>query len=675
MIKKFINLIKKFINFINSVFSRLFLFRKKVPKEDLLKFRDFLKDKIKITLNLLKEMKRFSPSFPTISSFESIEKSFASIREVILEGLSRFEEKIRDLDEELVWDGLCVGFFGETNAGKSTLIEALICGDGASIGDGHKDFTREVKHFKYENINLIDMPGIEGNEESLKSEIEKAVRKAHIVFYIVNSTKEPERETLLKVKNYLNSKAEIYSIINVRLDVGRLRYKKTFEDDSVKKVAERTDSFMKEVFQERYKGYIICHALLGFFAKGSPNREDLKNYQKRAFEILGKNKKTILKISGLDKLENLIKNASKNINAEIVKSNTIEVISELSFTINRILENKKKFENNLKLAEISIKQKKEEIGNIIKKYEKEAPIKLGNFLDKKANELYELVSRGIDNEWSEERIKEEVNRFKDKLEEELKEKVKEIKNPLKSEIEEPMKELSERISLLKEFTNNLEFKEFLKNLEIGVWDVLKRIRDFLKWIVGVVLNGLFGGIWGFIAAGVSRIFGWFLIRTFGENPKEKKKREEKSKALNEIQKDMDKNKKEVIDKMNKQFKDISKEFENKFREMEMQIQTLYELTQKFTEYINDLKKIQVEISTELCKLFLKKKDIMAYIDITNGKPYVYIIGLSNFDVKTFGEMLSIDANRIYCFKDIEDLKLHFPMLCPIFRVDRENKEK
>ncbi|MFZ8847280.1 MAG: GTPase [Candidatus Hydrothermia bacterium] len=672
-------MIKKFINFINRVFSRLFLFRKKVPKEDLLKFRDFLKDKIKITLNLLEKMKRFSPSFPTISSFESIEKSFALIRKVILEGLSRFEEKIRDLDEELVWDGLCVGFFGETNAGKSTLIEALICGDGASIGDGRKDFTREVKHFKYENINLIDMPGIEGNEESLKLEIEKAVRKAHIVFYIVNSTKEPERETLLKVKNYLNSKAEIYSIINVRLDVGRLRYKKTFEDDSVKKVAERTDSFMKEVFQERYKGYIICHALLGFFAKGSPNREDLKNYQKRAFEILGKNKKTILKISGLDKLENLIKNASKNINAEIVKSNTIEVISELSFTINRILENKKKFENDLKLAEISIKQKKEEIGNIIKKYEKEAPIKLGNFLDKKANELYEIVSEGIDNEWSDERIKEEVKRFIDKIEKELEEKVKEIKNPLKSEIEEPMKELSERISLLKEFTINLEFdfKEVFKNLEIGFFNVLKWIGEFILSIFfGFVAGRGLGAIIAGIVKIVKDVFSWIAwFLGFGENPKEKKKREAKSKALDEIQKDMDKIKKYVIDKMNKQFKDISKEFENKFREMEMQIQTLYELTQKFTEYINDLKKIQAEISTELCKLFLKKKDIMAYIDITNGKPYLYIIGLSNFDVKAFGEMLSIDANRIYCFKDIEDLKLHFPMLCPIFRVDRENKEK
>jgi hypothetical protein len=669
-------MIKKFINFINRVFSRLFLFRKKVPKEDLLKFRDFLKDKIKITLNLLEKMKRFSPSFPTISSFESIEKSFASIRRVILEGLSRFEEKIRDLDEELVWDGLCVGFFGETNAGKSTLIEALICGDGVSIGDGHKDSTREVKHFKYENINLIDMPGIEGNEESLKSEIEKAVRKAHIVFYIVNSTKEPERETLLKVKNYLNSKAKIYSIINVRLGIGGLRYK-TLEDDSVKKVAERTDSFMKEVFQERYKGYIICHALLGFFAKGNPNREDLRNHQKKAFEILGKNKKTILKISGLDKLENLIKNASKNINAEIVKSNTIEVISELSFTINRILENKKKLENDLKLAEISIKQKKEEIGNIIKKYEKEAPIKLGNFLDKKANELYELVSEGIDNEWSEGRIKEEVNRFKDKLEEELKEKVKEIEDSLKSEIEESIKELVERISLFEEFTINLEFdfKEILKNLEIGVWDVLKWIgKSILSIFFGFVAGGGLGAIIAGIVKIVKDVFSWIAwFLGFGENPKEKKKREAKSKALDEIQKAMDKIKKDVIDKMDKQFKNLSKESNNKFREIEMQIQTLYELTQKFTEYINDLKKIQAEISTELCKLFLKKKDIMAYIDITNGKPYLYIIGLSNFDVKAFGEMLSIDANRIYCFKDIEDLKLHFPMLCPIFRVDRENK--
>ena len=95
---------------------------------------------------------------------EQLIKSFENIRGVIFKGVSNIKYHLEILSKIAEWDRLNVSFFGETNAGKSTIIESLINGDGGSIGDGYKDFTKTINKITYENINLMDMPGIEGRE-------------------------------------------------------------------------------------------------------------------------------------------------------------------------------------------------------------------------------------------------------------------------------------------------------------------------------------------------------------------------------------------------------------------------------------------------------------------------------------------------------------------------------
>ncbi|GAA8577617.1 hypothetical protein HpBT292_09400 [Helicobacter pylori] len=141
--------------------------------------------------------------------FQKLE--FESLKE--LESLKNNEE----------WENFTIAFYGETGAGKSTLIECLRLffkerskmdqqerfkrlyanmknyrgseraeleklQDGAIIGDGRSDFTLETKSYTLKHNNqsfvLLDVPGIEGDEKKVKQQISDATRKAHAIFML-----------------------------------------------------------------------------------------------------------------------------------------------------------------------------------------------------------------------------------------------------------------------------------------------------------------------------------------------------------------------------------------------------------------------------------------------------------------------------------------------------------
>lgn len=124
--------------------------------------------------------------YDDLNTLQSRDKDFVK---VIDEIKSKLQKQIEDVSKKAsesmnatIWDHLVIAFFGETNAGKSTIIETFrilfnektrSCElkkhpegvDGEIVGDGQADFTKVYSEYnmsiKGHPFTLIDVPGIE----------------------------------------------------------------------------------------------------------------------------------------------------------------------------------------------------------------------------------------------------------------------------------------------------------------------------------------------------------------------------------------------------------------------------------------------------------------------------------------------------------------------------------
>lgn len=97
---------------------------------------------------------------------------------------------------------------------RKFILPELVCVcDGANIS-ANTDFTKEVIPYRFTinntSVQLLDVPGIEGKEEKLKSEIKKATKQAHCVLILVRD--KIEDGTLEMIKQGLNDQTEVYLV-------------------------------------------------------------------------------------------------------------------------------------------------------------------------------------------------------------------------------------------------------------------------------------------------------------------------------------------------------------------------------------------------------------------------------------------------------------------------------
>ncbi len=166
--------------------------------------------------------------------------------------------------------------------------------DGNIIGNGRSDFTLQSHAYCFtadnQKFQLIDVPGIEGDETQVMSAIEASVKKAHAVFYVTRAATPPgsgsegQEGTIDKIKRQLGKQTEVWAIYNKSATNPQVLQGETLinKNDSIGLV-EMGKSLSGMLGSDTYKGHICVSGMPAFLASAVcfvPNNPHVKSRDK-----------------------------------------------------------------------------------------------------------------------------------------------------------------------------------------------------------------------------------------------------------------------------------------------------------------------------------------------------------------------------------------------------------
>ncbi len=462
----------------------------------------------------------------------NVEKSIKDLQKIFKntdggdERLRKFNQKALDLFKKLEseslkeleslknneeWEKFTIAFYGETGAGKSTLIECLRLffkepgkmdqqecfkrlyanmknyrgseraeleklQDGAIIGDGRSDFTLETKSYTLKHNNqsfvLLDVPGIEGDEKKVKQQISNATKKAHAIFYVTKTPAPPQKGeegkegTIEKIQNQLDSQTEVYTLFNKPINSPRA-LKDNLIDENEKESLKILNEKMRAILGKHYEGHQIVSAQAAFYGLSSallPETDFYKNKQK--FLAIFKAEELLLKSHFKQLGEFIAGTLLENSRKKIIESNCNKAL--------KVIE---------KLQKAIVTTIDREIDPTIKEIRDKLPETYSN-LDRSRNKfvsnLNNSVSKEIERFRSDFRIEMYVHIEKDIGN-------KECKEIFENEHEQGMKELGRTI---KGRIKKCE-KQFSKDIKEDIGQFEERIKDSLVMLNHINLDSGF----------------------------------------------------------------------------------------------------------------------------------------------------------------------------------------
>jgi len=607
-------------------------------------YKKALYDKVTSFLSVLQEINKIPDS--NIDD-KKLRESFETTKKIVFNGISNIQSDLRKLKKETEWERLNIAFVGETNSGKSTIIEGLTEGNGSTIGEGRKDFTKVLKKVLYKNVNLIDTPGIEGWESDASTkQVDIGIKKAHIIFYVIGTNKEPEEETLMKLKELMQDNAKIFTVMNLRGKPTVYKYKNLVEKSDLE-VEERIKSRCYDIFGKHYYGNIMVNGYIGFLVSGSKKEKRFIPDREKALTLFKKPEEA-KNFSRIEELEKTIENVRKNVIYEIIISNTYKFLRGMEVVLSSTLKEKRNFDKAIKEANNQISKYLKEVENIKRKYE----IEIENHITKNLNALKSdyksSISKAIEYGKGKNEIQSELKRINEEKTEKINKDINEIINLMRTEIEGKIKEFQNRITMQIKFIDIKEGKfkveEILKKLQVSSNYIFEQIKDTL-WkmmpdIIIFTINRVLG-IVAFIVDGVKKIWEWF----FG-GP-DRRKANAKQKANEEIEKTVS----NIKSKIEREFKDELKQIEISIEQPVNQLQ----------KAMKSVKNISLELDEKIAAMSIAKKDLcllvaskvmgkkidFVYIDLSLSSLIVAGIKDGNYNEKEVTSNFRVKKSYIY----------------------------
>ncbi|MGL2885778.1 GTPase [Helicobacter pylori] len=487
------------------------------------------------------KLKRFNQE--ALEVFQKLERE--SLKE--LESLKNNEE----------WENFTIAFYGETGAGKSTLIECLrmffkerskvdqqerfkrlysnyqnnyqnderkkqailnrltSLQDGAIIGDGRSDFTLKTRSYSFQynhqNFILLDVLGIEGSEQKVIDQISNATQKAHAIFYVTKTPNPPQkgeegkRGTIEKIQRQLDSQTEVWAIFNKPINSPRA-LKDELVNKNEKESLKILNKEMKNILGEHYKGHKAVSAQAAFYGISQaliPETDFDKSKQKflkdfKAGELLYQSH---FKPLGEFIAEELLKNSR----AKIIQSNcnkALKVVEELQNTIKTTIEKRidpmiKETQEHQQEAHYNLNRSTEKFISDLKN---SAARKINQFESDFRIEMHERIERGIGNNECKEIFDNERKQRETKLVEDIERRFKECEERFRGSVGKNIEQLEERVQ------DSLAIVERI-SMDSGNFDSNSTF-NFASGIDGI---GLFSSIGGLVLLLLTPVVGEFAL--------------------------------------------------------------------------------------------------------------------------------------------------------------------
>lgn len=444
------------------------------------------------------------------------------------------------------WDKLTIGFFGETNAGKSTLIESLrilllepsreamlrVRGgcDGEIVGDGRQDFTQTYHEYEMtvsrQKFVLIDVPGIEGKENLYKGKIGEALRKAHLIFYVNGHNKNIDRGTASKVKEYMGEGVQIVVLQNLRGNVDKYEYpedRKTILSPATTTVLRAIEKDFRGLVGDKFSNVIPVMGLLAMCAYGnfSPKRSDLKKKQtllldffKEDYRTEGAARNKIRQLSNIDEVISAISSRAQNYKKEIAKANFVkmEMFSDRALREFRdeIEGKKREFESYRQQVERFIRENSTDVDTTTQQLKLELHRLARVMVNGLSENIYSCIKRS---DYS--GIKEHALREKRDLEQTIQGRTKTYANDLTHRINERRS----RLASIPGMDGSVSLQVKMQDIEINLDRVLDAddisFGDVARTVGGAATGAATGAAIGSIIPGVGTLIGGILGGLFG----------------------------------------------------------------------------------------------------------------------------------------------------------------
>jgi energy-coupling factor transporter ATP-binding protein EcfA2 len=297
---------------------------------------------------------------------------------------------------------------------ESQLAALQTLGDGEIIGDGRADFTRQTQRYNMklngQPFALLDVPGIEGNEGLVVSQIENAVQTAHAVLYVTNQAAPPQtgdaqrKGTLEKIKEHLGAQTEVWTIFNKKITNPKhsLTDRPLISEDEAASL-EGLNEKMRGQLGEHYREVFALSALPAFLVSTDHFAPNSQNALRRSKTLADFNAEDLLEKTRLRAFMYLLNGKLLDgSEAKITRANFHKAKDALDQTVLALEALKGKFSQlleNLRVDGRSAQvQLKASFKSLKKRLESAGETEIDQFVSSVRNAMYQRIDTDINND-------------------------------------------------------------------------------------------------------------------------------------------------------------------------------------------------------------------------------------------------------------------------------------